>query len=44
MLAGVTKRDIALANKIDDIIKWNPRDEDSPLEGTPDEDQHRYLK
>lgn len=43
-VGGVTSRDIALANKIDDIIKWNPRDEDSPLEGTPDEDQHRYLK
>lgn len=43
-VGGVTSRDIALAKKIDDIIKWNPRGEDGPLEGTPDEDQYRYLK
>jgi 4a-hydroxytetrahydrobiopterin dehydratase len=43
-VGGVTSRDITLAKKIDDIIKWNPRGEDSPLEGTPDEDQYRYLK
>ena len=43
-VGGVTLRDITLAKKIDDIIKWNPRGEDSPLEGTPDEDQYRYLK
>lgn len=41
---GITSRDIALAKKIDEIIKWNPSGEDTPLEGTPDEDQHRYLR
>ena len=43
-VGGVTLRDITLAKKIDDLIKWNPRSEDGPLEGTPDEDQYRYLK
>ena len=41
---GITLRDIALAKKIDEIIMWNPSEENTPLEGTPDEDQYRYLK
>jgi 4a-hydroxytetrahydrobiopterin dehydratase len=42
---GVTDRDFALARKIEDVVHWQPRNEGSPLEGTPNDDQRfRYIK
>ena len=32
---GITQLDFDLAKKIDDFILWNPKNEESSLEGTP---------
>ncbi|HEX4509671.1 MAG TPA: 4a-hydroxytetrahydrobiopterin dehydratase [Burkholderiaceae bacterium] len=42
---GVTDKDFALARKIEDVLAWQPgKEEDSPLEGTPDDPRFKYLK
>ncbi|MBM3733601.1 MAG: 4a-hydroxytetrahydrobiopterin dehydratase [Acidimicrobiia bacterium] len=40
---GITDLDFALAKKIEDVIGWRPAAEDSPLPGTPDSPQFKYL-
>jgi 4a-hydroxytetrahydrobiopterin dehydratase len=40
---GVTDKDFALAEKINALIDWKPAQE-GVLEGTPNSDEHRYLK
>jgi len=40
---GITDKDFALARKMDEVLMWRP-DEDSPLEGTPDDPRFKYLK
>jgi 4a-hydroxytetrahydrobiopterin dehydratase len=42
---GVTDKDFALARKIEEVIHWQPANEDGSLEGTPKEDaRFRYIK
>jgi len=42
---GITGKDLALAQKIEDVIHWQPGTEDSALEGTPTGDQRfAYIK
>ena len=42
---GITDKDFALANKIEEVIQWQPGKEGGPLEGTPADDQRfRYIK
>ena len=40
---GITERDFALAQKIEEVIGWRPAKEGSPLPGTPDSPQFKYL-
>lgn len=40
---GVTEKDLALAQKIDALLGWQPAAE-GVLEGTPDTPEYRYLK
>ena len=42
---GVTEKDFDLANKIEEVIMWQPGiDNESALEGTPDDQRFKYLK
>ena len=42
---GVTAKDFELARKIDEVVMWQPgADEDSALEGTPDDARFKYIK
>ena len=42
---GVTDKDFDLAKKIEEMVSWQPgQDEDSALEGTPDDQMFKYLK
>ena len=42
---GVTDKDFDLAKKIEDVIQWQPGIEnESALEGTPDDPRFQYLK
>jgi pterin-4a-carbinolamine dehydratase len=41
--SGITERDFALAKKIEETIGWRPAKEGSPLPGTPDSPQYKYL-
>jgi 4a-hydroxytetrahydrobiopterin dehydratase len=42
---GITDKDFALANKIEEVIQWQPGLEGGALEGTPNDDQRfRYIK
>ena len=42
---GVTEKDFDLANKIEEVIMWEPGiDNESALEGTPDDQRFKYLK
>lgn len=42
---GITEKDFELAKKIEEVIMWKPgEDENSALDGTPDEDRYRYLR
>ncbi|MCC7016984.1 MAG: 4a-hydroxytetrahydrobiopterin dehydratase [Rhodospirillales bacterium] len=40
---GITDLDFALAKKIEETIGWRPAKEGSPLPGTPDNPQYKYL-
>lgn len=40
---GITDLDFALAKKIEETIGWRPAKEGSPLPGTPDSPQYKYL-
>ncbi len=42
---GITDKDWQLAQKIEDVIQWQPAKEGSALEGTPNEDaRFKYIK
>ena len=42
---GITEKDFDLANKIEEVIMWQPgTDNESALEGTPDDQRFKYLK
>ena len=41
----ITEKDFDLANKIEEVIMWQPGiDNESALEGTPDDQRFKYLK
>ena len=41
---GITQKDFALAAKLEEVLGWRPADEDTALEGTPDDPAHAYLR
>lgn len=42
---GVTDKDFELAKKIEEVIQWQPgAEEDSALDGTPDDARFKYIK
>jgi len=41
---GVTDKDFVLAQKIEEIIQWQPGKDQGPLEGTPDDPRFKYIK
>ncbi|MGH8656063.1 MAG: 4a-hydroxytetrahydrobiopterin dehydratase [Gammaproteobacteria bacterium] len=42
---GITDKDFQLANKIEEVIQWQPGvEEGSALEGTPDDPRFKYIK
>lgn len=42
---GITDKDFELAKKIEDVVMWQPgADEDTALEGTPDDPRFKYIK
>jgi 4a-hydroxytetrahydrobiopterin dehydratase len=41
---GVTDADFALAQKIEEVIHWQPGKEEGPLQGTPDDPRFKYIK
>lgn len=42
---GVTDKDFELAKKIEDVIQWQPgEEEESALDGTPDDPRFKYMK
>jgi len=42
---GVTDKDFELAKKIEETVLWQPwTEEDSALEGTPDDARFKYIK
>ncbi|GAB4362893.1 MAG: 4a-hydroxytetrahydrobiopterin dehydratase [Methylohalobius sp. ZOD2] len=40
---GITDKDFELAKKIEEVVMWRP-DEDSALEGTPEDARFKYIK
>lgn len=42
---GITDKDFQLAKKIEEVIQWQPGlEENSALEGTPDDPRFKYIK
>ena len=42
---GVTDKDFELAKKIEQIVQWQPADQEgSPFEGTPSDPRFKYIK
>ena len=41
---GITDKDFSLAMKIEEVLQWNPGNEDNTLEGTPDDPRFKYMK
>ena len=42
---GITKKDLELAKKIEDVVQWQPGQEGGALEGTPQDDlRFSYIK
>lgn len=42
---GVTDKDFELAGKIEEVVVWQPgKEDDSALEGTPDDPRFKYIK
>jgi len=41
---GITNKDFELANKIEQVIMWQPGLEQGSLEGTPDDPRFKYIK
>ncbi len=42
--SGISEKDFALAKKIDDVIQWQPGEDQGPLEGTPDDPRFRHVR
>lgn len=40
---GVTDRDLALAERIEEVIAWRPGDAGGPLGGTPDDPRFAHV-
>mgnify|MGYP000063617278 CR=1 FL=1 len=42
---GITDKDFELALKIEEVIQWQPsKNEDSSLDGTPEDPRFKYIK
>ena len=42
---GITERDFALAQKIEEVLMWQPgKEAGAALEGTPDDPRFKYIK
>lgn len=41
---GVSNKDFALASKIEQVIQWQPGQEEQGLEGTPKDPRFAYIK
>ena len=41
---GITDFDFELAKKNDEVILWNPKNEDGVLTGTPEDQRFAYIK
>lgn len=41
---GITNKDFELAQKIEEVIMWQPGSDDGSLEGTPDDPRFKYIK
>jgi len=41
---GVTNKDFALAKKIEEVIQWNPGEDEPDLDGVPDDQRFAYIK
>ncbi|MFA9461198.1 4a-hydroxytetrahydrobiopterin dehydratase [Thiohalorhabdus methylotrophus] len=42
---GITESDFALAKKMEEVVQWQPwQEEGSPLSGPPDDPRFKYLK
>ena len=41
---GVTNKDFALAKKIEEVIQWNPGEDEPDLDGVPDDQRFSYIK
>lgn len=41
---GITDKDFELANKIEQVILWQPSKDEGALEGTPDDPRFKYIK
>ena len=41
---GITEKDFQLAQKIEEVVYWQPKIEGSALDGTPDDPRYAYIK
>lgn len=41
---GVTNKDFALAQKIEQVIQWNPAVDEPELDGVPDDQRFSYIR
>jgi 4a-hydroxytetrahydrobiopterin dehydratase len=41
---GITEKDFELAEKIEEVVQWQPAKEGGALEGTPSDNRFAYVK
>ena len=41
---GITEKDFQLAQKIEEVVHWQPKGEGTALNGTPDNPRYAYIK
>lgn len=41
---GITEKDFQLAQKIEEVVHWQPKGEGAALSGTPDDPRYAYIK
>ena len=41
---GVTNKDFALAHKIEQVVQWNPGQDEPDLDGVPDDQRFAYVR
>ena len=41
---GVTNKDFALAHKIEEVVQWNPAEDEPDLDGVPDDQRFSYIR